>query len=159
MDVFSTQKRSEIMSRIRSAGTKPEARLYEIVSDALTELGGTCPVECRPEDLPGRPDVIIRCLRVAMFADGCFFHRCPKHGALPKTNSEYWLPKLEKNIRRDNAAARRLCSRGYWVWRFWEHDLESRSCAAVRRRVLQGIARRMAVLEIGELSEGGRTDG
>src|SRR5437899_167483 len=50
-----------------------------------------------------RPDVVFVRARLAVFIDGCFWHCCPKHGTSPRTNSDYWLPKLERNVARDRA--------------------------------------------------------
>ena len=56
-----------------------------------------------------------------MFVDGCFWHSCPEHGTIPKSNQEYWIPKLKQNIDRDRATDRELSADGWKVLRFWEH--------------------------------------
>jgi DNA mismatch endonuclease (patch repair protein) len=90
-DVFTPEQRSEIMSRIRSSGTTPEARLCASVREAL---GGRWRIDRNVRTLPGQPDVVVAGLHLAIFADGCFYHGCPEHGHMPKSNVDYWLPKL-----------------------------------------------------------------
>ena len=73
-DVFPPEQRSEIMSRIRSSGTTPEARLCASVREAL---GGRWRIDRNVRTLPGQPDVVVAGLHLAIFADGCFYHGCP----------------------------------------------------------------------------------
>lgn len=56
-----------------------------------------------------------------MFVDGCFWHQCPDHGTLPKSNRAYWIPKLRQNVDRDREIDRELKGAGWLVLRFWEH--------------------------------------
>jgi len=123
-DVFTPEKRSEIMSRIRSSGTTPEARLYASVRQAL---GGRWRIDKNVRTLPGQPDVVVPSLHPVIFADGCFYHGCPEHGHMPKSNLDYWLPKLVRNRRRDRTNRRVLRRMGFAVWSFWEHELKGRS--------------------------------
>lgn len=60
--------------------------------------------------------------RVAVFLDGCFWHSCPRHATSPKANSDWWVQKLEKNVRRDKETTERLQELGWRVLRFWEHE-------------------------------------
>ena len=57
-----------------------------------------------------------------MFVDGCFWHRCPDHATDPKTNSDYWKPKLERNVERDRETDRLLAEDGWLSIRIWEHE-------------------------------------
>ena len=80
-------------------------------------------VDMRP--LPGvrrRADIVFTPARVAVFADGCFWHRCPDHAADPKTNSDYWIPKLERNVERDRETDLLLAEAGWLSVRVWEHE-------------------------------------
>ncbi len=140
-DIFSVRKRSEIMSRIRSTGTKPEDKLLELVRHAL---GCRWNVEQHVQDLPGQPDIVIRGLRLVMFADGCFYHSCPRHGHQPKSNRGYWTPKLNRNKRRDAAYERKLRRMGFGVWRFWEHALRGGRVDATYRVLERRLERRVA---------------
>ncbi|PZS31511.1 MAG: very short patch repair endonuclease [Pseudonocardiales bacterium] len=72
--------------------------------------------------LPGRPDIALTRARVAIFADGCFWHSCPKHGTLPKNNREWWRKKLARNVERDAEKDILLQERGWIVLHFWEHE-------------------------------------
>lgn len=129
-DIFTPKKRSQIMSRIRSVDTAPEKTLHSMVRRII---GHRWRILQNVRDLPGQPDVVIPALRVAIFADGCFYHSCPKHGHLPRTNKSYWAPKLARNASRDAANRRRLRCMGYRVWRFWEHSLKQSKLAAVEK--------------------------
>jgi DNA mismatch endonuclease (patch repair protein) len=78
-----------------------------------------------PIRLPGRlvrPDIVFTRVRVAVFMDGCFWHCCPEHGNIPRANSVYWHPKLERNVARDRAVDEALLSNGWQVVRAWEHE-------------------------------------
>jgi DNA mismatch endonuclease (patch repair protein) len=106
------------MSAIRSKGNKDtEMRLAKILRNA--GIRGWR----RHQPQPGRPDFIFRNPNVAIFVDGCFWHGCPKHGRNPKSNRDYWLPKLRRNRLRDLAIKKQLTKLGWRVLRLWEHDL------------------------------------
>ena len=59
--------------------------------------------------------------KVAVFVDGCFWHCCPDHGTIPKSNQTYWIPKLSENVERDKSVTEGLLSKGWQVIRIWEH--------------------------------------
>lgn len=69
-----------------------------------------------------RPDIVFTRRRVAVFVDGCFWHSCPIHGSEPRTNTQYWGPKLERNRERDARNSRVLEDSGWVVVRVWEHE-------------------------------------
>lgn len=69
-----------------------------------------------------RADIVFPKKRLAIFIDGCFWHSCPIHGTTPKRNSEYWIPKLERNAERDRETDRALVALGWRVFHFWEHE-------------------------------------
>ncbi|WP_020579902.1 very short patch repair endonuclease [Actinopolymorpha alba] len=73
--------------------------------------------------LPGRPDVAFTRVKVAVFVDGCFWHRCPTHGTLPRNNREWWLAKLDRNVARDRAKDAALADLGWTVLHVWEHEM------------------------------------
>lgn len=83
-----------------------------------------------------RPDVVFTRARLAVFVDGCFWHCCPEHGNSPKMNTDYWRPKLERNVARDQAVNRELVVEGWQVLRGWEHEQP----AAIADRVEQAYA-------------------
>jgi DNA mismatch endonuclease (patch repair protein) len=75
--------------------------------------------------IPGlrcRPDVVFTKRRLAVFVDGCFWHRCPQHGSAPKANSQWWRQKLDSNVARDRRNDEALTSAGWEVIRLWAHD-------------------------------------
>lgn len=75
--------------------------------------------------LPGmrrRADLAFLGPRVAVFVDGCFWHRCPEHGSTPRANREWWAAKLDRNVERDRDTDARLAAAGWMVVRIWEHD-------------------------------------
>ncbi len=78
-----------------------------------------------------RPDVAFTRARLAVFVDGCFWHACPVHGNQPRTNTDYWRPKLARNVARDRAVDSALQVAGWRVLRAWEHE----STASVADRV------------------------
>lgn len=69
-----------------------------------------------------RPDVVFTGPRVVVFVDGCFWHRCPEHGSVPKANRAWWDEKLSENVRRDRRHDSVLKSEGWTVIRVWEHE-------------------------------------
>jgi len=109
------EKRSKIMAAIRSKNTKPELALRR----ALWRRGLRFRVYYGKEKI----DIAFPSKKVAIFIDGCFWHGCPIHSHVPKSNEEYWLPKLKKNIERDRAKEERLKQDEWKVIRFWEHEL------------------------------------
>ena len=72
--------------------------------------------------LPGTPDVVFTRARIAVFFDGCFWHCCPDHGVLPKSNRVWWKAKLDGNIARDRRNDEALVELGWLPVRVWEHE-------------------------------------
>ena len=129
-DWLTREQRSRNMAAIRSSGTSPERRL----GTALRLLFPRRRLVQQP-GLPGRPDYYLPGLRLAIFADGCFWHRCPEHGRMPEDNRGYWEPKLARNAARDQMAQLELRRMGIRPIRFWEHELRAKSIEAAMRRV------------------------
>lgn len=78
-----------------------------------------------PLRVPGRvvrPDIAFTRQRLAVFIDGCFWHACPIHGNQPRVNTDYWQPKLKRNIERDQAVNQALGAADWHVLRAWEHE-------------------------------------
>ena len=117
------------MAAIRSRDTQIEIRLRQ----ALWALGVR---GYRVHySLFGKPDVVFTRQHVAVFIDGCFWHRCPKCFRMPKTRTEYWEPKITKNTARDEEVNRRLQENGWTVIRIWEHEIEHELALCVERIV------------------------
>ena len=68
-----------------------------------------------------KADVVFTRQRLAVFVDGCFWHRCPDHGSQPKSNAEWWRIKLDANVARDRRNDLALTEAGWTVLRFWAH--------------------------------------
>jgi DNA mismatch endonuclease (patch repair protein) len=118
-DIFSKQKRSEVMSKIRGKGNKKT----ELLLARLIRAGGIRGWR-RHLPIPGKPDFAFRKQKLAIFVDGCFWHGCPKCFRLPKQNRAFWRVKIEGNRKRDrsvNAWLRRL---GWKVIRIRECQLK-----------------------------------
>ncbi len=128
-DIFSPEKRSEVMSRVRGKGNKAtELRLVEMLR--AHKITGWR----RHAKVFGAPDFVFPKLRLAVFVDGCFWHGCPEHGSVPATNRDFWRSKISRNRERDREVTRELKRRGWRVLRLWEHELrKSREVAALRR--------------------------
>ena len=125
--------RSEQMSRIRGRNTRPERRLRA----ALWAAGVRFRLDQRTP--VGRPDLVFKGRRVAVFVDGCQWHGCPEHYVSPRTNRERWGAKLRENVARDQRQTRELEATGWIVVRVWEHDVLERLDDSVRR-VLAALA-------------------
>ncbi|MDQ3756917.1 MAG: very short patch repair endonuclease [Actinomycetota bacterium] len=130
------------MSRQRSRDTDPERALRS----RLHRMGLRFRLHRRP--VPGvrrQADVVFPGARVAVFVDGCFWHRCPQHATFPKNNGAWWDTKLAANAARDADTDLRLAEAGWLVVRVWEHeDVEEaarRVARAVRARRAEALRR------------------
>lgn len=115
-DIFTKEKRSEIMSRVKNRDTTPE----KIVRRLLHHLGYR--FRLNVSKLPGKPDIVLARHRKIIFVNGCFWHghkRC-KRGKRPFTNKLFWNKKINSNIERDNKVRRRLNNLGWKVLVVWE---------------------------------------
>lgn len=130
MDVFSKRKRSRVMSKVRSSGSRPEIVMRKIVCN-LTDL----PVRFNVTNLPGKPDIAICKIKLAIFVDGCFWHGCPDHCKIPASHRSYWKEKIRSNMARDDVVTAELQDMGWVVWRYWEHALNSDAISNTRRNV------------------------
>ncbi|HYD99093.1 MAG TPA: very short patch repair endonuclease [Alphaproteobacteria bacterium] len=120
--------RSQIMARIRSKDTKPEW----LVRRLLHRQGFRYRVHVR--GLPGTPDVAVKGRRLAILVHGCFWHAhegC-RHGRMPKTNLDFWLPKLTRNRQRDAEKLAALEGLGYRVLVLWECEVADTPEVAAR---------------------------
>lgn len=121
VDTLTAPQRSERMSRIRSTNTKPEVALRK----ALHRLGFRFRLHGRR--LPGKPDILLPRYRTAIFVHGCFWHRhegC-KIATTPKSNTEFWVDKFDRNTERDSTNQAQLKTDGWKVIVVWECELKS----------------------------------
>lgn len=118
MDVFDKKKRSQIMKAVKSKGTKFEERVFK----ALRKRG--LRFRTNVANLPGKPDIAIKKYKVVIFLDSCFWHGCPLHCRIPKSNTEYWKKKIERNRKRDELITKNYKKQGWGILRIWEHELK-----------------------------------
>lgn len=116
-DTFSKKERSEIMRRVKGKNTKPELR----VRSALHRRGLRYRLDY---PLPGKPDLVFVKARVVVFIDSCFWHGCPNHLRMPKSNREYWTAKISRNVERDAKINDEYTRLDWEQLRLWEHDLK-----------------------------------
>ena len=129
VDWLTAEQRTRNMTAIKSSGTAAERRLAELLREVFPRRK-----VIERSELPGKPDFYLPGLRLAVFADGCFWHACPKHGRIPDGNRTYWEKKLERNKERDRAVSRELRALDLSVMRVWDHDLRDHT-SRVRRRL------------------------
>lgn len=132
-DVFSPEKRSAVMRRVKGKDTEPELAVRRILRTAGIgyRLGGA--------GLPGKPDLVMKGRRAAVFVHGCFWHghNCPRGARQPKANADYWIAKIGRNRTRDAINAEALGAGDWRVITVWEcamkaPDFPDRLLAAVR---------------------------
>ena len=123
MDVHSREQRRRNMSAIKGKNTKPEI----IVRKALHALGYR--FRLHRKELPGKPDIILPKHRIAIFVNGCFWHRHPgcKYASTPASNIDFWNAKFEENTARDNRNYAMLKELGWKVVVIWECETQSLS--------------------------------
>ena len=127
-DVFSPEKRSQVMRCVRGRDTSPERKVRRL----LTRMGLRYRLHRR--DLPGSPDVVFARKRVALFVHGCFWHGhdCARGARVPKANADYWVRKIARNRARDSDVQRRLAEAGWRIVVVWECELKDEARFAER---------------------------
>ena len=127
-DIISHEHRSHLMGRIKSRDTKPEL----VVRTLCHSLGLRYRLHRR--DLPGCPDLVFPKYHLCLFVHGCFWHRhtnC-KYAYTPKTNLDFWLPKLQRNAERDRETSKALTDQGWQVEIIWECETKSPSVLSAK---------------------------
>lgn len=117
MDNLTKKQRTKCMSNIKSKWTSQERKLHNYLK------GKKIKHKMHPK-IAGNPDIILKEKKIAIFLNGCFWHRCPKCYKEPKSNKSYWLPKIEGNVKRDRKNAKILKSKGYNIIYIWEHEIK-----------------------------------
>ncbi|WP_375205438.1 very short patch repair endonuclease [Hyphococcus sp.] len=119
-DVFTKEKRSEVMRAVKGRDTKPEVALRK----KLHALGFRYRLNVK--DLPGKPDLVFPKYKTAVFVHGCFWHghQCKRGNRQPKQNADYWKEKIARNKARDKKNAKELEKLGWRVITVWECELK-----------------------------------
>jgi DNA mismatch endonuclease (patch repair protein) len=123
-DIWDKEKRSEVMSKIRSKDTKPELALRK----ALFARGFRYRVN--DTKLPGKPDIVLPKYKTVIFVHGCFWHGheigcIDSH--IPKSNSNYWTEKINRNKMRDKNNEAQIMSMGWKVLTIWDCEIQQKN--------------------------------
>lgn len=126
---YTTPERSKIMGKIRAKNTKPELAFRK----ALWHVGYRYRIDYKK--LIGKPDILLKKYKTAIFIDGEFWHghNWEERKQKIKSNREFWIPKIERNIQRDEEVNSGLEKLGYKVFRFWESDVKKNLNGCVRK--------------------------
>ena len=115
---YTTKLRSKTMAKIKGSNSKPEMLLRKALWKENIRF------RIHRKDLPGKPDIVIERYQLVIFIDGDFWHGYDWQKRKPKTNQQFWYPKIERNIQRDKFVNSSLQALGYVVMRFWEHEVK-----------------------------------
>lgn len=115
-DVHTKEQRTRNMKAIKS-----QSKLENKVSKALWNKGFRFRKNSK---LYGKPDIAIKKYKVVVFIDSCFWHVCPEHGRIPKTNEEFWVKKLNRNQERDKEVNQYYNQNNWKIMRVWEHEIK-----------------------------------
>ena len=124
-DIFTPEKRSWVMSRIRGSNTKIDLKMKKLLSENKYKF------EMYPK-MYGNPDFILKRKKIAIFCDGDFWHGYRYHEK-KKPAKKYWKDKIEGNMRRDRRYSRKLRRDDWSVLRLWEHDIEKNPDKCMRK--------------------------
>lgn len=133
-DIFSKEKRSQIMSKVKNKNTSPEITIRKL----LYSLGYR--YRLYKKWLPGSPDIVFISKKKAIFVHGCLWHghNC-KRAKLPDANKEEWRNKIIVNIERDNQAFNRLKDMGWNYLVIWQCEIKKKNIKAIKERLIMFI--------------------
>ena len=134
MDNLSKEQRRKNMQHIRSTGTAPERAIMEALKKKKIYFSTYV------SKIVGKPDIVFRRKKVAVFIDSDFWHGHPKRCIMPKTNPSYWKNKIEGNRKRDKLVNAELRNNGWVVVRLWEYDIKHRF-PKIFQKVLKAISK------------------
>ena len=128
---ITTKQRSDLMSKIKSNNTTPEVMLCKMLRGEGIRFSRNA------NGLPGKPDIVLGKCKVAIFIDGEFWHgyNWMRKKRTIKSNRSYWIPKIERNIKRDKEANHILKKMGWSAVRFWQHSIENNANKCVNKIV------------------------
>jgi DNA mismatch endonuclease, patch repair protein len=131
VDVLTKRQRSYNMSMIKAGNTGPEIALRRLLSaSGLKEYR----LHYR---LTGKPDIVFPKRKIAIFIDGCFWHKCPRCFTVPETNKQFWEGKINSNIKRDKIVNNELRKNGWVIIRIWEHEVNNKKL--IKRKIIDKI--------------------
>jgi DNA mismatch endonuclease (patch repair protein) len=126
-DVLTPEQRKLNMSHIRGKNTGPEIKLRKILwSNGIRGYR-------IHYNLLGKPDIVFTKKKIAIFVDGCFWHKCPACFQEPETRKEFWMKKIQSNVERAAKVNEQLKSEGWTVIRVWEHEIRKEPEKIVKR--------------------------
>ncbi len=138
-DVFTKTKRSNVMSKVKGRDTGPEWAVRRL----LYAMGYR--YRLQGKGLPGRPDIVLKTRRKAVFVHGCFWHGCERPGCRggrrPRSNTGYWAEKLARNKARDAANLQALAGMGWSALVIWECELSGTEAVSRRLAAFLGPTR------------------
>lgn len=136
-DIFTSEKRSSIMSEVRSKGNKStELKLIQYFKE--NNVHGWR----RGYKVKGHPDFVFLDKKIAIFVDGCFWHGHDCRNTRPSEHQEYWQRKRERNIKHDKEITELFKSRGWTVIRIWECELKKKNRDLLATKVLEKVKQR-----------------
>ncbi len=119
-DIFSSAKRSEIMSKVRNKDSKIEIKFRKALwKEGFRYIKNSTKYF-------GKPDIVMPKYKTVIFVDSCFWHGCKKHGTVPVTSNTFWVKKLDRNRQRDKEVNRHFRKKNWKIIRIWEHDLKKK---------------------------------
>lgn len=129
-DVYAPETRARVMRAVKARDTRPELQMRRLVRAIRTGY------RLDAKDVPGRPDIVFRRTRHAIFVHGCFWHGhdCARGARRPKANAAYWSAKIARNRARDAAALAALDAAGWSALVMWECALRDEAAVSARLR-------------------------
>lgn len=129
-DVFSKNKRSDIMKKVRPSGNKTtELKMIEYFSS--NHLTGWR----RNYKVKGHPDFVFLDRKIAIFVDGCFWHGHDCRNTRPADNADYWSKKRQRNMEHDKEVTELFEKRGWTVIRIWECELKKKNAELLKTKL------------------------
>jgi DNA mismatch endonuclease, patch repair protein len=119
-DVLTQEQRKFNMTRIKGKNTGPEVKLRKLLF-----ANGIRGYRIYYE-IPGKPDIVFVKKKIAIFIDGCYWHKCPVCFQEPETRKEFWMKKIHSNVERDKKINDKLQKEGWNVIRIWEHEIRKK---------------------------------
>ena len=120
MDRHNKEQRTKNMEAVKSRGNKTT----EVALARLLRVNKINGWKRHYIKVYGKPDFVFLKKRIAIFVDGCFWHGCKEYNSIPTTNKQFWVKKINSNIRRDKLVNKFLKKERWKVIRFWEHEIK-----------------------------------